>query len=76
MFEPFARGQTGEGTGLGLAIARGFTEANGGQLSVESTPGRGATFALAFPVAEPSGPSLRSLPGPDESEAAPAGGRR
>ena len=76
MFEPFARGQTGEGTGLGLAIARGFTEANGGQLSVESTPGRGATFTLAFPVAEPSGPSLQSLPGPDESEAAPAGGRR
>ncbi len=55
MFEPFARGQTGEGTGLGLAIARGFTEANGGQLSVESTPGRGAIFTLAFPVAEPPG---------------------
>jgi two-component system sensor histidine kinase KdpD len=52
IFEPFH----GTGTGLGLAIARGFVQLNDGRLSVESVPGRGTTFALAFPavrVAEP-----------------------
>jgi two-component system, OmpR family, sensor histidine kinase KdpD len=51
IFEAFERGSAGEGTGLGLAIARGFAQANGGRLWVESTPGQGATFAVAFPVA-------------------------
>jgi two-component system, OmpR family, sensor histidine kinase KdpD len=39
------------GAGLGLAIARGFAEANGGRVWVDSSPGRGASFALAFPLA-------------------------
>ena len=44
---------TGEsaGTGLGLAIARGFVEANGGRIRVESPPGQGATFTVQLPVA-------------------------
>ena len=56
IFEPFQRGErTGErpGAGLGLAIARGFAEANGGRLSVESRLGQGATFVVwlgAVPV--------------------------
>jgi two-component system sensor histidine kinase KdpD len=52
IFEPFHRGaRSGDvpGAGLGLAIARGFTEANGGGLSVESHSGQGATFVLALP---------------------------
>jgi two-component system, OmpR family, sensor histidine kinase KdpD len=55
IFEPFQRGSRSDrpGAGLGLAIARGFTEANGGTLSVESRAGQGATFVLRFPVAEP-----------------------
>ena len=54
IFEPFQRGARSErpGAGLGLAIARGFAEANGGSLSVESRAGQGATFVLRFPVAE------------------------
>ena len=36
--------------GLGLAIARGFTEANGGSLYVESLPGQGATFVFELPL--------------------------
>jgi two-component system sensor histidine kinase KdpD len=55
IFEPFHRipGARGSGgAGLGLAIARGFAEANGGRLWVESRAGQGATFALAFPVVE------------------------
>jgi two-component system sensor histidine kinase KdpD len=61
IFEPFQRGEpSGEasGAGLGLAIARGFAEANGGRLSVESRLGQGATFVLGLPLAG-SRPPLR-----------------
>jgi two-component system sensor histidine kinase KdpD len=53
IFEPFQRGSTApaRGAGLGLAIARGFAEANGGRIWVESHAGQGATFVLALPVA-------------------------
>jgi two-component system, OmpR family, sensor histidine kinase KdpD len=55
IFEPFYRadGPAGErhpGSGLGLAIARGFVEANGGRIWVESTPGRGSTFVVELPA--------------------------
>ena len=46
VFAPFH----GSGTGLGLAIAHGFVHQNGGRLRVESAPGRGTTFVLAFPA--------------------------
>jgi K+-sensing histidine kinase KdpD len=46
VFEPFH----GSGTGLGLAITRGFVELNGGRIWIEAPPGRGTTFALAFPT--------------------------
>ena len=52
IFEPFHRGgrTAGQpGAGLGLAIARGFAEANGGRLTVESRLSQGATFVLSFP---------------------------
>ncbi len=40
-------GTTGEkGTGLGLMLAYDFAKQNGGELSVESTPGKGTTFHL------------------------------
>ncbi|MDP9346838.1 MAG: DUF4118 domain-containing protein [Actinomycetota bacterium] len=59
VFTPFYRGEHAGsgGSGLGLAIARGFVEANGGRLSVESLPGQGATFVIELPVepvAEPA----------------------
>jgi two-component system sensor histidine kinase KdpD len=53
IFEPFqqlAGADGGRGTGLGLAIAHGFAEANGGRIWAESAPGRGASFAVAFPL--------------------------
>jgi two-component system sensor histidine kinase KdpD len=52
IFEPFQRGAaggTGGGTGLGLAIAKGFVEANGGEISVESLPGQGSSFVVSVP---------------------------
>ncbi len=55
VFEPFYRSGTERsghrGSGLGLAIARGFVEANGGTIAVESLPGQGTTFVVEFPTA-------------------------
>ena len=54
VFEPFHRSpgddQRHGGAGLGLAIARGFIEANGGSIWVESLPGQGTSFVVAFPI--------------------------
>jgi signal transduction histidine kinase len=47
-----------DGTGAGLAIVKRTLEVCGGRVWVESVPGQGATFWLAFPeklVAEPAG---------------------
>ncbi|MFB9375772.1 DUF4118 domain-containing protein [Kineococcus gynurae] len=52
VFTPFQRlddrGTTG--LGLGLAVARGLTEAIGGQLGAEDTPGGGLTMVLDLPL--------------------------
>ncbi len=51
IFEPFYRRESGnQGFGLGLAIAKGFIEANGGEVAVESVPGQGSTFVVSFPL--------------------------
>ncbi len=55
IFEPFYRapGVTANGhrgSGLGLAIVRGFVEANGGRVWVESLPGQGTTFVVELPL--------------------------
>ncbi|GAA3236597.1 DUF4118 domain-containing protein [Pseudonocardia petroleophila] len=44
------RNRTG-GVGLGLSVARGFTEAMGGSLVAEDTPGGGLTLVVALPAA-------------------------
>jgi two-component system sensor histidine kinase KdpD len=52
IFEPFQRGRSGDvktGSGLGLAIAKGFVEANGGEIGIESLPGQGTSFVVTFP---------------------------
>ena len=56
IFEPFYRAPGTDnghrGSGLGLAIVRGFVEANGGRVWVESLPGQGSTFVVELPVEE------------------------
>ena len=51
IFEPFERfdPESGHGTGLGLPVSRRLAEALGGSLTVEETPGGGATFTLKIP---------------------------
>ena len=51
LFEPFFTTRQ-EGTGLGLAIVRTVAQAHGGEIEVESSPGRGAVFTLTVPLAE------------------------
>jgi two-component system sensor histidine kinase KdpD len=52
VFEPFFRGREdgGTGSGLGLAICRGFVEANGGRITLQSTRPGGTSFAVSFPL--------------------------
>jgi two-component system NtrC family sensor kinase len=49
LFEPFYTTKA-QGTGLGLAISAHIITQHGGQLSVESTPGQGATFTILLPL--------------------------
>jgi two-component system, OmpR family, sensor histidine kinase KdpD len=75
IFEPFYRGPTppatdswtGSGSGLGLAIAKGFVEANGGAISVESLPGQGSSFVVSLPIEQAAVADLapeRTTPSP------------
>jgi two-component system sensor histidine kinase KdpD len=50
IFEPFQSGEAANtGSGLGLAIAKGFVEANGGRIAVESLQGQGTSFVVTIP---------------------------
>jgi two-component system, OmpR family, sensor histidine kinase KdpD len=70
MFVPFQRlGDTDNttGVGLGLALSRGLTEAMGGTLTAEDTPGGGLTMTISVPALSQPGCSWE--PGRREREA-------
>lgn len=52
IFQKFFRipGTAGGAAGLGLSIAKEIVEAHGGELGVQSEPGRGSTFYFKLPV--------------------------
>ena len=52
IFEPLFSTRP-RGIGLGLPVSRTLVEANGGRLTVDSGPGRGATFSVYLPRGGP-----------------------
>jgi two-component system sensor histidine kinase KdpD len=67
-FAPFQRlgdRDATTGVGLGLSVAKGFTEAMGGSIRAEDTPGGGLTVVVSLPAYR-SGQPEKPLPGFDE----------
>lgn len=59
--EPFFTTKGERGTGLGLAMVYGVARRHGAEIEIESTPGKGTTMRLSFPVPAPAEADLTPL---------------
>lgn len=50
LFEPFFSTKGSKGTGLGLAVVRKIVKEHGGDVTVDSVPGKGTTFEIRIPA--------------------------
>jgi len=71
-FDPFFTTKPfGQATGLGLSMVYGFARQSGGFVQLETAPGRGASFALHFPLVGAEGLITQAAPVGEASPAAP-----
>jgi PAS domain S-box-containing protein len=64
IFEPFFSTKGEAGSGLGLAMAYSIVKRHGGEIRVDSEPGKGTTFTITLPA---SGEAIPQAPAPERT---------